>query len=168
MSGKQLRSLKDCAWVYSQPKFKENLREGRVNKSWLRYKWPQPFLHGWPPIPPGKILIVSVASLPLPLIHQAKMEMPAPQTSKEEKTQLGDPSFLNIQTIYIIIFLQPKHKSMHPSTHATKHLATVGGSDVAAAVSAAATASVGMDGATTGDGDGVSTQLGSAGMEDFW
>ena len=99
------------------------------------------------------------------------MEMPAPQTSKEEKTQLGDPSFLNIQTIYyIVIFLQPKHKSMHPSTHATKHLATVGGGDVAAAVSAAATASVGMDGATTGDGDGdgVSTQLGSAGMEDFW
>ena len=49
-------------------------------------------------------------------------------------------------------------------------LATVGGGDVAAAVSAAATASVGMDGATTGDGDGdgVSTQLGSAGMEDFW
>lgn len=48
----------------------------------------------------------------------------------------------------------------------TKHLATVGGGDVAAVVSAAATASVGMDGATTGDG--VSTQLGSAGMEDFW
>ena len=146
MSGKQLRwFFEDCAWVYSQPKFKENLRKGGWTKADSVTNVPNPsYMDG--PQPPRQNTD-SFSSLPPPFLSyiRQKWKCQPPRLLKKRKAQLGDPSFPNHpNNLLIIIFLQPKHKSMHPSTHATKHLATVGGGDVAAVVSAAATASVGM------------------------
>ena len=55
-----------------------------------------------PPHPAPRGLILSGVDPPPPprLIHQGEEEMAAPNTSKEEKTQLGKPAF--------VIFCKPK------------------------------------------------------------